>query len=398
MNNTNEPQRNNNTEQQQSPSTRKEERDIFHKPAGDVGEVTANYNAIENEEINDLKNELIHIENAETKFEKEQIDRANEESKRRARNRKEQMKGRLARQNIRLDTQHEQLFKDISFQDQDLYLYERILCPGDTLLQFLAPMDSFDAEPPHVPSHKLASTGTNGRVNLKRLRMWMPDTVVFCGADGPFWLFSHRDGLLYRTKDFPSDLVISRIGSRKYPEDLIAVYKETQFTPSNKQIVITAHEPQKYEANGNHTKIINTNEMETLIASAKEDKGNSLSILQRYLKPKGSQANVFRCCIRRGQQPQGWAITNIARFEEEFKTKPGEIITPEQLTERFCTNAKDRHLTRIFPMQQLALEPLVGKFILWISLSLSLSLSSIYISICIRNIYLYQMCIYIVFI
>ena len=126
MNNTNEPQRNNNTEQQQSPSTRKEERDIFHKPAGDVGEVTANYNAIENEEINDLKNELIHIENAETKFEKEQIDRANEESKRRARNRKEQMKGRLARQNIRLDTQHEQLFKDISFQDQDLYFYERI--------------------------------------------------------------------------------------------------------------------------------------------------------------------------------------------------------------------------------------------------------------------------------
>ena len=85
----------------------------------------------------------------------------------------------------------------------------------------------------------------------------------------PFWLFSHRDGLLYRTKDFPSDLVISRIGSRKYPEDLIAIYKETQFTPSNKQIVITAHEPQKYEANGNHTKIINTNEMETLIASAK---------------------------------------------------------------------------------------------------------------------------------
>ena len=104
--------------------------------------------------------------------------------------------------------------------------------------------------------------------------------------------------------------------------------------------------------------------METLIAGAKEDKGNSLSILQRYLKPKGPQANIFRCCVRRGQQPQGWSITNIARFDEDFKTKPGEIITPEKLTERFCTNAKDRHLTHIFPLQKLALEPLVGKYIL----------------------------------
>jgi hypothetical protein len=227
------------------------QRDIFHKPSGDVGEVTANYNSTEDDEINKLKNEFLHIENTEIRFEQEHIEKANEEMKRRAQQRKEKIKGRVTKQNARLKAQHQQLFEDVSFQDKDIYLYERVLCPGDTLLQFLAPMDSFDAEPPNVPSHKLASTGGNGRVNLKRLRMWMPDTVVFCGADGPFWLFSHRDGLLYRTKDFPTDLVISRIGSRKYPEDLICVYKETKFTPSTKQIVITDEEPQKYEANGN---------------------------------------------------------------------------------------------------------------------------------------------------
>ena len=81
--------------------------------------------------------------------------------------------------------------------------------------------------------------------------MWIPDTVVFCGVDGPFWLFSHRDGLLYRTRHFPSDLIISRLGSRKYPDDLIAVCKEPSVVPSSKQIVVNDVEPQKFESKGN---------------------------------------------------------------------------------------------------------------------------------------------------
>ena len=99
--------------------------------------------------------------------------------------------------------------------------------------------------------------------------------------------------------------------------------------------------------------------MEVLVARSKEDKGDSTRILQRYLKPKGPQANIFRCCIRRGQQPLGWSITNISRFDEDFKTKPGETLNPERMSERFCTNAYNRHLTRIFELNQLALEPLV---------------------------------------
>ena len=90
---------------------------------------------------------------------------------------------------MRLDAQHQQVFNDISFQDGDKYLYERLLCPGDTLLQFLAPTDNYDAEPPNVPSHKLASSGKSGKVNLKRLRMWMPDTVVFAGLTAPSGCF-----------------------------------------------------------------------------------------------------------------------------------------------------------------------------------------------------------------
>ena len=99
--------------------------------------------------------------------------------------------------------------------------------------------------------------------------------------------------------------------------------------------------------------------MEVVVARSKEDKGDSTRIIQRYLKPKGPQANIFRCCIRRGQQPLGWSITNISRFDEDFKTKPGETLNPERMSERFCTNAYNRHLTRIFELNQLALEPLV---------------------------------------
>ena len=135
-----------------------ESRNMFHKPSGDVGEVPSNYDS-EDVQINELKDELIEIERNEYKFEKEQILKANEEVERRAKKRKQELLGRIAKQNMRLDAQHQQVFDDISFQDGDKYLYERLLCPGDTLLQFLAPTDNYDAEPPNVPSHKLASSG-----------------------------------------------------------------------------------------------------------------------------------------------------------------------------------------------------------------------------------------------
>ena len=73
-----------------------ESRNMFHKPSGDVGEVPSNYDS-EDVQINELKDELIEIERNEYKFEKEQILKANEEVERRAKNRKQELLGRIAK-------------------------------------------------------------------------------------------------------------------------------------------------------------------------------------------------------------------------------------------------------------------------------------------------------------
>ena len=80
--------------------------------------------------------------------------------------------------------------------------------------------------------------------------MWMPDTVVFAGLTAPSGCFPIAMDYLSYTH-FPSDLIISRLGSPKASDDLIAVCKEPSVVPSSKQIVVNDAEPQKFESKGN---------------------------------------------------------------------------------------------------------------------------------------------------
>ena len=329
-------------------------REVYRKPHGDLQEVP---DVVEDEESDSaLVRETMHVLHVQEIHEKSMQTAADKEVKQRAAAKKLEERGLRKKLEDRLDSQHQQLFEEVSFTDDNLdtgYVYERLLVPGDLLLQFLAPKEPEGATRPDVPSYVLAKQ--QQRKNLKRLRMWMPDTVVHTGADGPFWLFTHRDGLLYRTSSFENTQMVTRFGSRKHPTDPIAVHKESLIYPTE-----APSEPPKFSYHGHKTTVINTLELETLVEAFTTAKEDSVSSVQRFIKCKGPQACIIRTMLREGKSPQGWSITNHARFDEEWSATSKEHGVPlNALSARLCTHAANRHQSKIFPLTPLALTPTV---------------------------------------
>ena len=101
----------------------------------------------------------------------------------------------------RKQDQYVSLAKAINVGHEDgNFCYERGLLPGDLLFQFLAPRPKINsetgAEEKPVGKRRLRTKSMDTsrissprKENLKRLRMWMPDTIVYSGRDGPMWLY-----------------------------------------------------------------------------------------------------------------------------------------------------------------------------------------------------------------
>jgi hypothetical protein len=322
------------------------DRDVFQKPSGDFQEMPD----IEDEDPKELVNETIELFKGEQQFIDAHVQKAEAKRKQKEAERKTIQLGLMREKEKRLDAHHATIFLESSFEDDGLdietgYVYDRLLAPGDLLLQFLAPKEKDNAPRPDVPSHVLARQ--QQRKNLKRLRMWMPDTVVYCGVDGPFWLFSHRNGLLYRTQKFETSMMISKLGSRKFPEDPICLHKESILVPAS----VPPTDPPKFAFHGNKTAVVNTLELERLVETFSNAKEDSVSVIQRFIKCKGPQACTFRTMVRDGKQPTGWCITNKARFDARWSAKEEEEgIAVNGLTARLCTHARSRKQSSIFPL------------------------------------------------
>ena len=85
--------------------------------------------------------------------------------------------------------QYHQLVAACSYATDGVHRYQRWDLPGDTLLQFLAPNPAV---------HRRQRGKKQARPLLS---LWMPDTVVYCGRDGPLWIYSDKDGKVRSTRD-----------------------------------------------------------------------------------------------------------------------------------------------------------------------------------------------------
>jgi len=48
---------------------------------------------------------------------------------------------------------------------------------------------------------------------FQKLRLWIPDTVVYNEADQPYWIYTNTEGLVCRSEDFYERHVVSKLGN-----------------------------------------------------------------------------------------------------------------------------------------------------------------------------------------
>ena len=104
---------------------------------------------------------------------------------------------------------------------QDGYVYETDMNPFIFFYKFLAVknIESLDFDNPKKPASK-----------HMRLKMWVPDTLVYNDGDAPFWMYSGVDGLVYRTENFIDKHVLNKLGNQTKPEELVAIIKYPEYS------------------------------------------------------------------------------------------------------------------------------------------------------------------------
>jgi hypothetical protein len=356
--------------------TAKDSRTLYTRPRG---QPTNNNNILEIplSEMKKDENEIVKSNDFRSRLQKEEEQR---KELRRA-----YLQGLSANKQARKQQQYDALIKAVSVgQEDSKFSYERGLLPGDLLFQFFAPRQKHNTDtgleekPPGKRRSRSLSQSksaevdkTSLKVNLKRLRMWIPDTVVYCGRDGPVWLYTHTDGYVYRSHSFDTSRLTRRLGTPKSPDNIVAVRKESIFvaveedhqstfaksTTSDsgpaRELHVKARK--KYTFDGNNTRVINTRELDDLVTQMGSRNDDNVFILQRYVECHGPQAFLIRSFYQRGKQPYAWMVSNRTHFDDPWdgdikgrdNKKGGSInngngkkmsIPSSVLIARFCTD------------------------------------------------------------
>ena len=104
---------------------------------------------------------------------------------------------------------YEALRKKLNYAD---YVYRnKNFRPNVYFYRYLAPSPTVSAA--EFPRHN-------------RLKIWVPNTVVYDGLSSPFWVYS-RDSYVYRTDSFTLNQVVARMGSAS-KQELVAIAKAVQ--------------------------------------------------------------------------------------------------------------------------------------------------------------------------
>lgn len=166
---------------------------------------------------------------------------------------------------------------------------------------------------------------------FKRLKLYVPDTLVFNDAEVNFWVYSDEGGYVRRCDIFTDNDVLEKFKSKKSEnkdKELIGVFK----SPVYKGNLLE----------GNHLEILNQEELEKHLFS----KASTPCILQRYIKCKGPKAFLCRSVYRRNRLPYVYIFTNKAGYSENILNQQLKFILNSKKQESyfiFYTNS-GKHL------------------------------------------------------
>jgi len=113
---------------------------------------------------------------------------------------------------------YEGLVHKVSFQENN-FSYRSDILPCIYFYKFLAPKEKYSID------------------QKSRVKINIPDTIVYNDRDVPFWIFTGMDGLVYRTEKFNSKQVSEKLGNYLSANELVAVSKTVIFIRLHIEII-----------------------------------------------------------------------------------------------------------------------------------------------------------------
>jgi hypothetical protein len=164
--------------------------------------------------------------------------------------------------------------------------------------------------------NKKQQSSTHGR-----LKIFIPDTLVYGDGDNSMWFYSSKEGYVYRTDTFSEREIMKRLGS-KVDSDLVAVAKRPHWENAETM---------------NALQLLDSKDLRMLVASPPQGR----FAIQKYVKSKGPKAFVARCVWNRNRTGPVWVISSRKNYD---------TITETDFKRRYVTSTEEPGSVTIFKM------------------------------------------------
>lgn len=224
----------------------------------------------------------------------------------------------------------------ISFADSaaNPFVYSQSFMPGVHFYTFLATKDtsssgssqSGDNPDNSVTDYSRKEASTIAR-KTRRLRIRVPDTIVYGETGRAVWLHTDKDGFVQRKTTFTDKDVLDKLSASAGDNDPVCVCKEP--------IVSTSKHAMKQESDahaltyqGNISRIMSPNELKTLLSNVAANRKSYA--IQKFVRCNASKAFVVRAVYEANKPAYAWMINNIVPYPE--KTSSINLVIPATTT------------------------------------------------------------------
>ncbi|CAM9803791.1 unnamed protein product, partial [Sphacelaria rigidula] len=188
---------------------------------------------------------------------------------------------------------------------------------------------------------------------IPRLKLLMPDTLVFNVDDEPQWYYTDKKGYVTCTARFETGQAVEQLGDVRYDGDLTAVRKQscpvpvTTLRPGDDQDAVYS--------DGNTLSLANTRDLRVLMGATITIEGHGPPsvadggepfVLQKFIKSKGPHAFIVRQVMEHNLLPTAWIISNKQPFGGQGENDPGVkakdslLMASPNYIARFITTTK----------------------------------------------------------
>lgn len=162
-------------------------------------------------------------------------------------------------------------------------------------VNFLEPEYSYSFDlAPSASFFKFLCVRPGAKGNIQKLKMWVPDTVVYNDTDRPFWLYSNLNGEVCRFEGFTEMEVFDKLPSAAL--DPSVLLKKPCYDHRRKRLA------------GNTTALVPTEQLKDKVRMLTRGDGEK-AVLQRYILNHGSQRFICRTVYQHNKMPYAWLIT-----------------------------------------------------------------------------------------